>query len=287
MRSKIQGIAILAAMVLFIWAYRIGYGEETAQWRIQIQIPSCTMTVFRDETEWKRYPVAVGKPATPTPEGVFEVITKVKNPTWFPPKRQAVPPGPHNPLGRYWMGLDRGGYGIHGNNNPTSIGHHVTNGCIRMRNQDIDELFGVLPSGTSVVISYDLYEVVPGEGDRFYLRAYSDVYNRHPDPAEMIQKSLDWNAPGYPAHLKGLLWLLGSKRPAEVEIPRRVKISLDDSLYPEEAFVCGDKLFLSGKILELWGQTGPEYIGAEDLIKDHGIQVSQESEDKVGIRTIH
>lgn len=86
------------------------------------------------------YPVAVGKPATPTPTGVYKIITKIVNPGGV--------------LGTRWMGLDipDGPYGIHGTNDPSSIGQEISNGCIRMYNEDVEVLFGSVKIGTVVTI---------------------------------------------------------------------------------------------------------------------------------------
>ncbi|MEQ8175045.1 MAG: peptidoglycan-binding protein [Syntrophomonadaceae bacterium] len=88
----------------------------------------------------KTYPVAVGKPSTPTPIGNWTIIEKV------------VDPG--GPFGARWMRLSVpwGGYGIHGTNNPRSIGKAVSHGCIRMYNKDIIEIYPLTPLGTSVNI---------------------------------------------------------------------------------------------------------------------------------------
>ncbi len=89
----------------------------------------------------KIYPVGVGKPATPTPAGSYSVISKVMYPGGM--------------LGTRWMGLSipAGNYGIHGTNNPPSIGGYVSNGCIRMYNQDVEELFPHVTIGMPVEIT--------------------------------------------------------------------------------------------------------------------------------------
>jgi lipoprotein-anchoring transpeptidase ErfK/SrfK len=63
-----------------------------------------------------------------------------------------VAPGKNNPIGTRWMGLSKDGYGIHGTNAPASIGHAASHGCIRMRQQDLEELFDLIPVGTAVKI---------------------------------------------------------------------------------------------------------------------------------------
>lgn len=86
------------------------------------------------------YPVAVGKPSTPTPTGEYQVVYKMVNPGGV--------------LGTRWMGLNipNGNYGIHGTNNPDSIGRAVSNGCIRMHNDHVEELFPRVNLGTPVRI---------------------------------------------------------------------------------------------------------------------------------------
>ena len=87
------------------------------------------------------YPVGVGKSSTPTPTGSYSVREKVMYPGGV--------------LGTRWMGLSvpGGNYGIHGTNNPPSIGGYVSNGCIRMYNQDVEVLFPKVMIGTAVEIS--------------------------------------------------------------------------------------------------------------------------------------
>ncbi len=99
----------------------------------------------------KTYVVATGKNNS-TPVGRFKIINKLKNPTWF--KTGAViPPGsPKNVLGTRWMGLSIKGYGIHGSRDVNDIGKQVTEGCIRMKNEEIEVLYDIVPTGTEVII---------------------------------------------------------------------------------------------------------------------------------------
>lgn len=86
----------------------------------------------------KTYPIAVGKMLTPTPTGTYTIINKQ--------------PNPGGPFGVLWMGLSAPHYGIHGTNNPSSIGKKVSHGCIRMFNHDVLELSSKVRVGTSVYI---------------------------------------------------------------------------------------------------------------------------------------
>lgn len=97
----------------------------------------------------KVYMVAVGAPATPTPAGAFEIAVRIPHPTWYGPHKM-VAPGAANPLGTRWLSLSRKGYGIHGTNNPRSIGRRASHGCIRMRNADVEDLFERIEVGDAV-----------------------------------------------------------------------------------------------------------------------------------------
>lgn len=97
------------------------------------------LTLLQNGKAAKSYPVGVGKFGTPTPTGTYYIINKSAN--------------PGGPYGVMWMGLSRPGYGIHGTNNPSSIGGYVSKGCIRMYNKDVLELSRLVPVGTQVTIT--------------------------------------------------------------------------------------------------------------------------------------
>ena len=111
------------------------------------------------------YPIIIGRMDWETPLGLTTVISKVRNPTWYPPQSvrdehaadgkslpRIVPPGPKNPLGKYAMRLGIPGYLIHGTNRPAGVGMRVTHGCVRMFPEDIDFLFGHIDVNTNVRI---------------------------------------------------------------------------------------------------------------------------------------
>ena len=99
----------------------------------------------------KTYVVSTGKNNC-TPVGSFKITNKLVNPTWF--KAGAVVPAgsPENILGSRWMGIDVAGYGIHGTTEPESLGKQATQGCVRMANQEVEELYIIVPVGTEVTI---------------------------------------------------------------------------------------------------------------------------------------
>ena len=105
------------------------------------------------------FSVATGQSIYPTPKGTFHIVVKWVNPTWYPPTQDAwakglkpVPPGPNNPLGTRWMGLSAPGVGIHGTDEPASIGYSASHGCIRMQVPDAEWLFERVRVGTTVFI---------------------------------------------------------------------------------------------------------------------------------------
>ncbi|MGQ3377225.1 L,D-transpeptidase [Priestia endophytica] len=98
---------------------------------------------------------ASGKTEELTPEGLFTVIVKAENPYYR--KNDIEGGSPENPLGTRWIGFDAREtdgriYGIHGTNQSSSIGQYVTNGCIRLSNENVEWLYENVPKGTSVYI---------------------------------------------------------------------------------------------------------------------------------------
>jgi lipoprotein-anchoring transpeptidase ErfK/SrfK len=97
----------------------------------------------------KIYTVAIGKPSTPSPTGTFTIARRVKNPT-YTHDGKTILPGPGNPVGTRWMGLSIKGYGIHGTNEPKSIGKAASHGCIRMAKKDLEEMYAMVSIGDTV-----------------------------------------------------------------------------------------------------------------------------------------
>jgi lipoprotein-anchoring transpeptidase ErfK/SrfK len=118
------------------------------------------LTLFHPNNEvWRVFPVATGQSIYPTPSGKFSIVVKWIDPWWYPPTQDAwakglspVPPGPNNPLGTRWMGLSAPGIGIHGTDEPGSIGWNASHGCIRMQVVDSEWLFTKVHIGTTVFI---------------------------------------------------------------------------------------------------------------------------------------
>lgn len=105
---------------------------------ITISIRAKTLTLYKNGRLFKSYPVATGKTTTPTPIGTFTIKNKQVN--------------PGGPYGTRWMGLSEPHYGIHGTNIPSSIGNAASNGCVRMQNKDVEDLFNYVSVGVTVRI---------------------------------------------------------------------------------------------------------------------------------------
>lgn len=125
---------------------------QREEWCVVINKSRRILTVYHKGKIYKKYPVAVGKSSSPTPNYKFSIVSKVVDPAWggMGGKYEPIKGGdPKNPLGPRWFGLSYEtykGYGIHGNSSPYSIGKSVSSGCIRMVNEDVKELFTYLPS---------------------------------------------------------------------------------------------------------------------------------------------
>ncbi|MFB4162969.1 L,D-transpeptidase family protein [Alteribacillus sp. JSM 102045] len=111
---------------------------DTIPYQIEVSIHNRWLRLLKDGVLQKQYPIAVGRMLYATPIGNFIVINKA--------------PNPGGPFGTMWMSLSKEHYGIHGTNDPSSIGQAVSRGCIRMHNRDVEELASIIPIGTPVYI---------------------------------------------------------------------------------------------------------------------------------------
>ncbi len=127
-------------------------------WTIKVIKHSYRLILFDQGRVFKVYNIATGR-QNRTPVGTFTIKTKQKNPAWTAPGKNIPFGDPDNVLGTRWMGIEENksmsqhiGYGIHGTNAPDSIGTSASNGCIRMRNEEVEELYDIVPYGTTVTI---------------------------------------------------------------------------------------------------------------------------------------
>lgn len=113
---------------------------------------------------------ATGKTEDLTPEGLFTVTVKAENPYY---RKKDIPGGnPENPLGTRWIGFDAENtdgrtFGIHGTNDPSSIGKKISQGCIRLQNEAVQSLYDYIPLGTKILVtstSKDFVELAQEHG---------------------------------------------------------------------------------------------------------------------------
>jgi len=122
----------------------------TVHW-VLVSIPDRKLALFENGRVVRIYRVAVGKTSTPSPAGKFKIVNRVANPTYYH-KGQVIGAGKGNPVGTRWIGLSAQGYGIHGTNQPSSIGKAASTGCIRMGKHDLEQLFAIVDIGDTVQI---------------------------------------------------------------------------------------------------------------------------------------
>ena len=135
------------------------HGKESAG-TIVIDTPNKFLYLVQGDGQALRYGIGVGRPGF-TWSGVKTISMKKEWPSWTPPaemlKRRPDLPrfmegGPENPLGARAMYLGSTLYRIHGSNEPWTIGTQVSSGCIRMRNEDVIDLYNRVKVGTRVIV---------------------------------------------------------------------------------------------------------------------------------------
>lgn len=169
---------------------------------IVINIPELRLYDFTQDDKVMIFPVALGRQGWRTPVADTYVFRKEEKPTWHPPKSirqhyqekygqelpRSIGPGPNNPLGKYAVYLHKSGYLIHGTNKPSSVGHFVSSGCIRMYAEDIQQVYQHVQQGTPVHIIHSTNKA-GWLDDALYLSAYQPV--EHDDALYQIHhKSL-------------------------------------------------------------------------------------------------
>ncbi len=178
----------------------------TLQDGILVNIPQRMLFFFSGDALAAAYPVGLGRPTWPTPTGPFHVVEMRQDPTWHVPvsiqqemRRTGkpvlieVPPGPDNPLGRYWMGLSIDGYGIHGTNAPPSVYHFQSHGCIRLHPDDAQWLFSRVHIGTPGELIYSPVLLASLPDGQILLEVDPDIYRRRIDASRTVRDLADRN----------------------------------------------------------------------------------------------
>lgn len=170
---------------------------------IVVNVGDLMLYWVRDAEVVANFPVGVGRQTWQTPPGHYSIVGRRRDPVWHVPAsiqkemkeqrqpvKKSVPAGPDNPLGKYWLQLSAGGYGIHGTNAPWSVGKYTTHGCIRLRPEDIEQLYNEVPTGTSVDIVDDPVKVARVDGDRILLEAHRGPNGKTADEVSLYMDRL-------------------------------------------------------------------------------------------------
>jgi len=164
--------------------------------RIVINIPSRTLWVYQDNAIIRYFPVGVGRPGFMTPVGHYAIISKVVDPGWenpyLPNGKVRLAPGEDNPLGTRWMGFyekSGGEYGMHGTDNPASVGKFSSHGCVRMKVKDAEALFDLIDLGTPVEVVYQPV-LIRTQGSQIRVTVYADRFKRGMPSADQIRTQI-------------------------------------------------------------------------------------------------
>ena len=125
----------------------------SGRFRVLVSKSKNTVILYLGDKFFNIYPAGTGRGGC-SPVGTFAITTKLIDPPWFHNGEKIAPGDPANILGTRWMGFSDpyADYGIHGTTEPGTIGTQCSAGCVRMRNEDVEELFKLLPRGTMVTI---------------------------------------------------------------------------------------------------------------------------------------
>lgn len=130
--------------------------KQESDIQVVIELSDRKISVHHKGEIIKQYLVAIGQYEWETPKGTFQVIQKTEYPTWqHPITGEIVPPGKLNPLGSRWIGFlssKDGEIGFHGTNEESLIGEAISHGCIRLLNEDVEDLYTYVQVGTPVTV---------------------------------------------------------------------------------------------------------------------------------------
>lgn len=193
----VSACTLITTLILGLSVFGSAAEGARSSREIVVNIPAFALTLYEDGIPIRTYPVGVGQSVMPSRLGETRIINNVHNPTYYPPNwwsrgLRPIPPGPDNPVGTRWLGLGFPGYGIHGTNNPASIGTAASAGCIRMHNADVEELSRLVGVGTPVRLVYETVEVWSDEqtGESF-IRVFPDVYRWGTSTLEQVEIQLE------------------------------------------------------------------------------------------------
>lgn len=155
LRVAVNSVAESVGSIADVVRYDLEPIDDSA--RLEVHLGRRQVILYRGSTEMRRYSIAIGQLGWETPRGKFRVLDMQRDPTWIHPLTDKIVPNgdPENPLGRHWIGFwtdGRNWVGFHGTPKESSVGRAESHGCLRMRDQDIDELYYQVSTGTPVTV---------------------------------------------------------------------------------------------------------------------------------------
>lgn len=173
-------VLALCLVAIIFWGDAGNAAKADEGEKITINLASRILVFYQDGKKKYMYHIGAGRIDTPTPTGMFTIVAKEENPEWVDPKdlKKRIVSGEDNPLGYRWMEFKDGYYGIHGTNQPDSIGGYVSNGCVRMREEDVEQLFDVVEIGIPVEIRYERLVIEETDDGMSVYYIYPDGYCR-------------------------------------------------------------------------------------------------------------
>ncbi|RFU64230.1 L,D-transpeptidase [Peribacillus saganii] len=149
---------VLLALTMFspLWPFDLNRNPAPGDPFIIVNKANNKLAFIDDNKVQFIVPAGTGKSNELTPEGLFTVKVKAVNPYY---RKKDIPGGdPRNPLGTRWIGFDAKGtdgriYGVHGTNQPWTVGKYVSQGCIRLKKEDVEKLYQRVPIGTKILVT--------------------------------------------------------------------------------------------------------------------------------------
>lgn len=231
-------------LLIFILLPISAAAQQSNSPQIIINLPSRTLQLYYGNTMSKEYYVAIGKPSTPTPMGNFYIVSKERDPIWIPPGRNyVVMSGPDNPLGYRWMEF-LPLYGIHGTNAPWTIGMAVSNGCVRMLEEEAEELFDIVTNGTPVTITYERIKIDIGKSGKASIGIYPDVYGYNTITlADVNAKLAEYGYKGF-VNEEFLSAILREESGKQIEFAKEQNIRINHTRLEQKGILVGNSAYL-------------------------------------------
>lgn len=246
---RFQRLVPIVSLALALAALAVPAGA--AQVEIVINLPAFTLYLYEDGVVTKTYPIGIGSTVNPSQLGTTQIINEVHHPTYYPPDwyrkgLEPIPPGPDNPVGTRWLGLGFKGYGIHGTNQPWTIGTAASAGCIRMYNADVEDLADRVGVGVPVTFMYETIEAwVDPLTHRPQIKVYRDVYRQGTNGLERALASLERIGAAQGVDVEFLQAILQEEAGVPRAVPYAYPLYLDERQLSVNAVEYGGRLLIS------------------------------------------